>query len=56
MNEFGFPSKTCYFAAIRNPEIGAVKVEVSPAGDLVWLERSLEVSEVLSEHTKRTPG
>jgi len=26
-----------------NPEIGAVKVEVSPAGDLVWLERSLEV-------------
>jgi len=27
----------------RKPETGVVKVEVSPAGDLVWLERSLEV-------------
>ena len=47
MNRFGLPSKSSKLAAIRNPEIGAVKVEVSPAGDLVWLERSLEVSEVL---------
>ena len=35
--------------AIRNPETGVVKVEVSPSGDLVWLERSLEVS---SAHEK----
>ena len=38
-------------ALIRNPDLGVVKVEVSPAGDLVWLERSLEVS---SAH-KKTP-
>ena len=56
MNRFGLPSKSSKLAAIRNPEIGAVKVEVSPAGDLVWLERSLEVSEVLSKLTKPTPG
>ena len=50
----GYHSSPSNFFAIRNPEIGAVKVEVSPAGDLVWLERSLEVS-TFYQNTQNEP-
>ena len=30
-------------ALSRGPELGVVRLEVSPAGQLVWLERSLQV-------------
>ena len=43
-----------FHRAIRKPETGVVKVEVSPAGDLVWLERSLEVLVQLVDKTHPT--